>query len=471
MMKLSNMLRGREGNDAPARQLLSLWTHDEGTLDFWRASSNFVYTFSRDGNRHFLRFIHEEDNSIRNMEAELDFVRYLIDCGYPAAAPVRSDKRRWIEEATTEYGKYFGVVFEQAQGTYIPLKQMTNVHLEHWGQSLASLHLLSESYSSGSAARQTWSDALQFASSILRSDSRNKTLLVELDRLHEQLAELPSAPGSIGLIHFDFETDNIFFDDEKMRYTAFDFDDCMIHWFIMDIVSAVSDLYEEQSEDAARMIDRFIAGYKSVKRMDDFALAQLDAFRRFKDFYKFARIKRSMEDFGAAGAPEWAVQLQMKLERECERIRDLYRPEISLRPVDQHNWYACTQLEVSDEQKHVFPVPAVYWLAESAYCGFTPNAVYAGEQLVGLTVHAVDPDDSSHWIMAFMIDRNYQNRGLGRAGMEKLISHLADSSGCDKIMLGHRPDNKIAYHLYDSLGFQKMDRNAHEIIRELNMHR
>lgn len=47
----------------------------------------------------------------------------------------------------------------------------------------------------------------------------------------------------------------------------------------------------------------------------------------------------------------------------------------ALRPIDAGNWYACSQLEVTEEQKRVFPVPAVYWLAESAYCGWTSLAV------------------------------------------------------------------------------------------------
>ena len=64
-------------------------------------------------------------------------------------------------------------------------------------------------------------------------------------------------------------------------------------------------------------------------------------------------------------------------------------------------------LEVTDEQKSFFPVPPVYWLAESAYCGMIPLSLYAKGELVGFTVYAMDPDDRSCWIMEFMeVDRN-----------------------------------------------------------------
>lgn len=468
MMKLKNMVLGL-ADDAPARQLLSLWTHDEGSLAYWRASSNFVYTFLRNGKRYFLRFVHEEDNNLNQTKAELDFLQYLIKHGYPAAAPVRSDNNQRIETIRMESGTYYGVVFEQAEGVHVPLDKMTDLHLELWGESLAALHTLSESYVHGEATRQSWSDALEFIASDLRRDSRDTILLLELDYLREHLAALPIGAGYTGLIHYDFETDNVFFDEENKRYSAIDFDDSMTHWFMMDVASAVSDLLEQDSKEATERVERFIEGYKSVKDIDEHWKDQLPLFGKFADFYMLARLKRSMEGFDDTNAPEWAIRLQEKLLHACDRIRECYRPEISLRQVDQHNWYDCTQLEVSNEQKKVFPVPTVYWLAESAYCGFTPLAVYASEQLVGLAVYAADPDDGSNWIMAYMIDQGFQNRGLGRVGMEKLIKHMTERHGCDRIVLGHRPENEAASHLYTSLGFREIDNHANEIIRALSL--
>ncbi|MHA7966170.1 GNAT family N-acetyltransferase [Paenibacillus sp. CAU 1782] len=142
---------------------------------------------------------------------------------------------------------------------------------------------------------------------------------------------------------------------------------------------------------------------------------------------------------------------------------------ITLTPVDQNNWYAVTQLETSEEQKSVFPVPAVYWLAESAYCGFTPLAMYMEDQLVGFVVHALDPDDGTCWIMAYMIDAGFQGKGLGRAGMLALTAHLRELDVSDRIRLGHRPANERAARLYSSVGFEEIGREGHEVIRELKL--
>lgn len=469
MMKLTNMVRGT-ADDSAARQLLQCWEHDEGTLAFWRASSNFVYVFDKNGIRHYLRFICEEDNTVERMQAELDFVLYLIAGGYPAAAPVRSLNGRWIETVETpNAGRCHGVVFEQAAGTHVPLEQMSDRHFEDWGRSLAELHLRSESYPVERTWGRSWDEALDFIAAVLERHPHELAARNELGRLRERLAELPTGPALTGWIHYDFETDNIAYMAEESRYSAFDFDDAMVHWYVMDIAAALGDLPELGDEAAQRKKERFIAGYRSVRALEEEFEAALPLFQRFDDLYSFARIMRSLEGFDESKAPEWAVRLKSRLTGMCGEIGGRWKPAVRLRPVESGNWHACTQLEVAPGQERTFPVPIVYWLAESAYCGFTPLALYSGEQLAGFAAYACDPDDGSYWIMAYMIDRRYQQRGIGRSGMEELISYIAEQHGCDALLLGHRPDNEPASRLYESLGFEAIGHSEHEIIRRLNL--
>lgn len=73
MMKLSNMVKGL-ASDAVAKSLIQNWEHDEGSLKFWRASSNFVYAFRNNQEIFFLRFSFDQENSIEQMKAELEFM-------------------------------------------------------------------------------------------------------------------------------------------------------------------------------------------------------------------------------------------------------------------------------------------------------------------------------------------------------------------------------------------------------------
>lgn len=469
MMSLRNMIRGLE-NDSVARRLLQLWQHDTDTLKFWRASSNFIYVFEINRVRHFLRFVHEEDNDPANIQAELDFMRYLAAAGYPAVSPVLSRHGNWMETLRTDdCGRYYGVVFEQAPGAHLSLDEMTDRQAAAWGESLSSMHLLSESYRFGPTARGSWRDALTFVASVLERHPDERVAGRALAQVLGQLSELPAGAEHVGLIHYDFEIDNLCYDERKARFSVIDFDDAMVHWYAMDIVSAVADLAEQEDPEARRKIAHFLTGYRSKRPLDERWVQEFPLLRRFADLYALARLLRSVENMDARHAPAWAVQLRDKLLRACDTRRERLLPPIALRPVDHSNWYACTQLEVTAEQAQVFPVPAVYWLAESAYCGYTPLAVYADEQPVGLAIYAVDPDDGSYWIMAFMIDRRFQQRGLGRAGMKKLIGHMKEKYACDRILLGHRPENRRAAGLYASLGFAETGRDEREVIRLLKL--
>lgn len=466
MMTLMNMVRGLE-NDLAAQEMIKYWNHDPGTMKFVRASSNFVYTFEWKSKRFYLRFTHEEDNSAHHIQAELDFMMYLLDQGFDTVAPIRSLTGNWIETLITEDGRYHGVVFAEAEGDYVTLDEMKAPHFEQWGESLARLHQLSETYAPSTPYRKSWVDSLQFIFSVLKRHPWEHKALKEYERIESWLTELPFGVGHTGLIHYDYELDNIFYMKEQSRFSAIDFDDSMYHWFAMDITSALGDLSESDDEESRMKMDAFISGYRSIKQLDDKYLKLMPEFRRFADLYKFAKILRCLEHVDVSLMPEWAKQLKLRFESIGERLRSGFQAHISLRKIDENNWYAVTQINVSEEQKAIFPVSAVYWLAEAAYCGMTPLALYEDQELVGLSVYAVDPEDGSYWIMAYMIDEKYQGRGFGRTGMLALIHHLETEHHCEKIKIGHRIDNERASKMYSSLGFVEVDRDEQEVIREL----
>ncbi|WDL99623.1 GNAT family N-acetyltransferase [Alicyclobacillus sp. ALC3] len=139
-----------------------------------------------------------------------------------------------------------------------------------------------------------------------------------------------------------------------------------------------------------------------------------------------------------------------------------------MRDIDKSNWLACTQLEVSEEQKKTFPCPVVYWIAESKVDpSFAPMAIYDGDLLVGFLVYGLDPDEAEYWLIALLIDRKYQRRGYGRAAIKELIRHLGEQHQCEKLVLGHRADNRAAEALYTSIGFEKIAETNQEVIRSL----
>ena len=128
-------------------------------------------------------------------------------------------------------------------------------------------------------------------------------------------------------------------------------------------------------------------------------------------------------------------------------------PIIELRDVDAHNWRACADLEVAPEQRD-FVSPVARYLCLCHYGDvWHPLAVYAGDDVVGFAMWAVDPGDQIGWIGGLVIDQARQRKGFGRATVEALIRRLIETEGCRSCALSCAPGNAPARGLYLALGF------------------
>lgn len=317
MMKLTTMVCGLTA-DKVARELIRNWEFDEGTLKFWRASSNFVYVFNRSGERYFLRFNDEEESTIEQTTAELEFMRYLVKNGYPSVAPVSSVNGNWIETIQAPEGHYHGVVFSAAAGIALD-GNLTTTQFKDWGKSLARLHTLSSQYEPGSVRRRSAENILHKIDQVLQRHPEEQDAVEELHRVSLWLQFMPSSRQTYGLIHYDFQLDNIFYEAKERTFHVIDFDDAMYHWFAMDIVTALADT---ESEDEKRA---FLRGYRSIRSLDHELEEEFARFRRFDRLYGFARVLRSLEGSDLTDVPPWYEGLRMKLLRYCENDRQGFR--------------------------------------------------------------------------------------------------------------------------------------------------
>ncbi|MBN1699796.1 MAG: GNAT family N-acetyltransferase [Spirochaetales bacterium] len=144
---------------------------------------------------------------------------------------------------------------------------------------------------------------------------------------------------------------------------------------------------------------------------------------------------------------------------------------IKIAKIDETNWFQCTQLHVAETQKKIFTVPVVYWMAKCRYIdNHFENAIYNDDELIGFSVWGFDKENDEYWIAAIMIDEKYQNKGYGKQAVKELIKILSRNENCDKIFLGHRPNNLVASHFYEKMGFVDTGRREDgEIIRCLTL--
>ncbi|SFS75176.1 GNAT family N-acetyltransferase [Paenibacillus sp. BC26] len=129
---------------------------------------------------------------------------------------------------------------------------------------------------------------------------------------------------------------------------------------------------------------------------------------------------------------------------------------ITIHEVDRSNWFACTQLQISEENGQRFIVPIVYSIAESKYENhLKPVAICKNDTVIGFGMYCRDQDDGRYWIYVFMIDENYQGQGYGKSGLKQLLKHIKETEDIEDIQIGHKPDNEKAGYLYESVGFKQ----------------
>jgi diamine N-acetyltransferase len=85
---------------------------------------------------------------------------------------------------------------------------------------------------------------------------------------------------------------------------------------------------------------------------------------------------------------------------------------------------------------------------------WTPLAIYADEIPVGFVMYRQLPGTDIAWIQRIMIDARSQHKGYGRVAMEVVISHIRRQDSGREIRLSYHPDNTVAAHLYERLGFR-----------------
>lgn len=320
MLKLKYLFDNRN----LAEMVLKNWDHDRSKLnmlDYFRISANAVYPFMLDGAVYFLRFSPAEERSFEAIQAELDFIHYLRKEGYPAADTMLSRKGKELEDVNTPWGDFFAVVFNRVPGKSLDKIDLTDAIISGYGQALGKLHTLSGRYTPSQNIRMSWREQLEWTDNVLSAFPDEKEARAEVYLLRSFLTRLPATADTYGLAHYDFETDNIFYDETDGSYHIIDFDDCMYHWYVLDIEQALDSLIDEIPPDRqVEARELFLQGYRSVMPIEESMLSMMPVFRRYVNLCGYARILRSVEEKWE-NEPEWMIDLRDKLTAAMDKRR------------------------------------------------------------------------------------------------------------------------------------------------------
>ena len=275
-----------------AERMLAQWEHDPGSARFFRSSTNFVYAFGKGGAPHFLRFAESTERTGAAIEAEMALLGFLDSQGMRVSTPVASKNGRCVETVGTDLGIFHAVVFAQLPGREVETEELSRAQFEAWGAALGRLHATTHMYQDPRlSARGTWRDHLTQVQMYLPKDEPR--VQAESDRLTSFLTALPVTETNYGLIHGDFELDNLRWQDDTIA--MFDFDDCSSSWYVLDIAFALRDLFETDADLSNPSFRAFIRGYSAHYSLDEELISHLPTFMRLTNLITYAKLVRAMD--------------------------------------------------------------------------------------------------------------------------------------------------------------------------------
>ena len=128
---------------------------------------------------------------------------------------------------------------------------------------------------------------------------------------------------------------------------------------------------------------------------------------------------------------------------------------ISFRKITEDNFAAIVQMKRPDGEK--FVASNVYslaqaWLYREAGDVY-PFAIYHEETPVGFMMLDEDLEERCLVIWRIMFPEEHQNKGYGTRAIQQIIQMAKDSGKYDFIILDYAPENVVAKHVYEKLGF------------------
>lgn len=295
MLKLCYLMENFE----LARLALTHWPHEEKNLDAllrrFRISDNAIYPFTSAGKLCFLRLAPVCEKRSGALESELALIQLLHRSGYPALEPLPAHDGSLLLTIQTPWGEWYAQAFVGVPGKPLDDLTLTEPLLLAYGESLARLHSLN-----GQPSPSPWrhTDALDWMEQTLTACHAPAEILAALHQVRAEMALLPQDEGQYGVIHYDFEPDNVFWDEDTQRCHVIDFADCMHHWYAADIARALDEL----PDDNARTI--FLQGYTQARPLPENLTALLPLMRRFINLYGYTRVLRSLSHLPET-QPEW----------------------------------------------------------------------------------------------------------------------------------------------------------------------
>lgn len=314
------------------KDILNYWAHDDlqnDLCDQFRISSNAIYPFYNQSHIEFLRFAPSSEKAQSFIHGEISFVEFLSLNGLKVPDFVTSKKGTKMITHVLNETAYNATVMTNVGGTRLDRLHLSDALIHKYGSTLARLHKISAT-NTEHFNRPSYKNAFTFIREKLITWPNAIEALDELEKVFEHL---PHSRTEFGLIHYDYELDNVFFISELDEMAVIDFDDSMYHFYAMDLIKALANLEEEcvemerTADEIQKFKEAFLLGYQSILPLPTLLKSHGKAFERFQCLLACARMSYALET-ASYRSEDWALGLIDRFKQEIKK--DL---ECPLKPI------------------------------------------------------------------------------------------------------------------------------------------
>jgi Ser/Thr protein kinase RdoA (MazF antagonist) len=307
-----------EAWDSPvADQVAARWGYPAGTAKWWRSSASHVFVLLESGRRRYLRFVPGSYRGPKPLATVAELMARLSDGGSAVVRPVAAESGALTTTVATGLGAMHAMVVEPAPGVEVDAHGLTASQAWRWGQTLARLHRDAAGLHAG--LPESFGE-LPDIGELFADDAE---LVEATARLTDVMRGLPRCQDRWGVVHGDFELDNMAW--EEGGPIAYDFDEAALSWYSADIAYAVRDLTDHTGRPAPKhraQYDAFLDGYRSVRPFDDEDSGRLPLFTGLHAAASLVRITHALGE-PARQEPDWLSELRDDLTDMAHAHRQL----------------------------------------------------------------------------------------------------------------------------------------------------
>ncbi|MYL71797.1 GNAT family N-acetyltransferase [Halobacillus litoralis] len=130
---------------------------------------------------------------------------------------------------------------------------------------------------------------------------------------------------------------------------------------------------------------------------------------------------------------------------------------IHIKDIDHANEYKVRNIKLKFGQEKFIETVDECLEEAGTYHQWHPVAIYFEEDIIGFAMYGSFGPNKETWLDRIMIDKRAQGKGYGKRAIIMLIDIISKEYGVNVIYLSITEDNKKAFHLYTSIGFEYMN--------------